>query len=66
VRLLRELRAGKRYPVPFRVVVWMVVEWTLRGAYPGAKECAWLPEDWDSAATDAFAEGTDQLRPAAS
>jgi hypothetical protein len=30
VRLLRELHSGKRYRVPFRVVVWMVTEWTLR------------------------------------
>lgn len=56
VRLLRELQAGKRYPVPFRVVVWMVVEWTIRGNYPSATEGPPLPEDWDGAATDAFAE----------
>jgi DNA-directed RNA polymerase specialized sigma24 family protein len=56
VRLLRELRSGKRYPVPFRVVVWKVVDWTLRGTYPGPKEGAWLPDDWEGTAGDAFAE----------
>ena len=56
VRLLRELQAGKRYAVPFRVAVWMVVEWTMRGTYPGAKEGPALPDDWDGAASDAFAE----------
>jgi RNA polymerase sigma factor (sigma-70 family) len=33
VRLMRELKAGKRYRVPFRVVVHMVVNWTVRGFY---------------------------------
>jgi RNA polymerase sigma factor (sigma-70 family) len=32
VRLLSELKAGKRYPVPYRVVVNKVVTWTI-GAY---------------------------------
>ena len=46
-RLLREFGRGKHYKVPFRVVVWMVTEWTLRGFYPGVKQDATLPEDWD-------------------
>ena len=29
-RLLKELRAGKTYPVPYRVVVAFVTDWTLR------------------------------------
>lgn len=33
VRLMGELKAGKRYRVPFRVVVHMVVNWTVRGFY---------------------------------
>jgi RNA polymerase sigma factor (sigma-70 family) len=55
LRLWSELGAGKRYPVPFRVVVWMVVEWTIRGFYPGAKVDASLPDGWDGASPDAFA-----------
>ena len=55
-RLLAELRAGKRYPVPFRVVVHMVVEWTARGLFPGRKQDADLPEEWDSPGPDAFHE----------
>src|SRR5262245_33632363 len=50
VRLVHELERGKRYSVPFRVVVWKVVEWTTRGFYPGAKQDATLPDDWDPAA----------------
>jgi RNA polymerase sigma factor (sigma-70 family) len=56
VRLLAELAKGKRYNVPFRVVVWMVTEWTLRGFYGGTKEDASLPEGWELAAPDAYAE----------
>ncbi len=54
LRLLNELRSGRTYPVPFRVVVWKVVEWTLRGLYPAAKSDATLPDDWDPAAPDAY------------
>ena len=55
LRLWSELKAGKRYPVPFRVVVWMVTEWTLRGFSPGRPEVD-LPDEWDPAAPDAYAE----------
>jgi RNA polymerase sigma factor (sigma-70 family) len=55
LRLLGELRKGKTYPAPFRVVVWMVTEWTLRGFYHGRQE-AELPEEWDAAGPDAFDE----------
>jgi RNA polymerase sigma factor (sigma-70 family) len=50
LRLFSELERGKRYSVPFRVVVWKVVEWTVRGFYKGAKHDATLPDDWDPAA----------------
>jgi DNA-directed RNA polymerase specialized sigma24 family protein len=49
-RLLSELESGKTYPVPVRVVVWKVTNWTLQGFYPGVKQDAPLPEDWDPAA----------------
>jgi RNA polymerase sigma factor (sigma-70 family) len=56
VRLLAELSRGKTYPVPFRVVVWKVVEWTVRGTYPGAKPDAELPEEWEGADEDAYGD----------
>ena len=56
LRLLGELKGGKTYNVPFRVVVHMVLEWTLRGFYPGAKSDFELPEDWSPEAPDAYAE----------
>ena len=64
VRLLKELRAGKTYgSTPFRVVVWKVTDWTLKGFYPGAKQDGTLPDDWDPEAPDAFAdwEGDEDL-----
>ena len=33
VRLLSELKRGKRYSVPYRVVVHNVIEWTTKGFY---------------------------------
>lgn len=60
VRLLSELRGGKAYPVPFRVVVWMVTDWTLKGFYPGVKQDLLLPERWDPEAPDAYAEWEDR------
>ena len=60
VRLLAELRAGKTYPVPYRVVVWKITEWTLRGFYPGAKQDSSLPADWDPEAPDAYADWEDE------
>jgi len=53
-RLAAELARGRVYPVPFRVVVHMVTEWTLRGFYAGAKRDESLPEGWDPEAPDAF------------
>jgi RNA polymerase sigma-70 factor (ECF subfamily) len=60
LRLLRELQARTTYPVPFRVVVWMVTTWTLRSLYPAAKMDAALPDDWNPAAPDAYAEWEDE------
>jgi RNA polymerase sigma factor (sigma-70 family) len=53
-RLAAELARGRAYPVPFRVVVHMVTEWTLRGFHPAAKREDSLPEGWDPEAPDAF------------
>lgn len=54
LRLLRELAQGRRYPVPFRVVVWKVTDWTLRGFDPRPKPYGSLPADWDPEAPDAY------------
>jgi RNA polymerase sigma-70 factor (ECF subfamily) len=54
LRLWKELAAGKRYRVPFRVVVWKVTDW-LCGAYDWqTKQGADLPDEWDTAAPDPF------------
>jgi RNA polymerase sigma factor (sigma-70 family) len=60
LRLWSELKAGKTYNVPYRVVVWMVTEWTLRGFSPVRPERE-LPEEWDQAGADAFAEWEDDF-----
>jgi len=54
LRLAGELAAGKSYSVPYRVVVWNVVNWTARGYEWSPKEAATLPDDWDDLAPDAF------------
>jgi RNA polymerase sigma-70 factor (ECF subfamily) len=54
LRLFNELKRGKTYSAPFRVVVWKVVEWTVRGFYPGAKQDETLPDDWDAAAAEEY------------
>jgi RNA polymerase sigma-70 factor, ECF subfamily len=59
-RLLSELRRGRTYKAPYRFVVHMVTEWTLRGFYPGAKLDDSLPEGWDPEAPDAYAEWEDR------
>jgi hypothetical protein len=40
VRLLSELKRGKRYSVPFRVVVHKVIEWTTKGFYAQERDFA--------------------------
>ena len=61
LRLLSELSAGKRYPVPFRVVVRKVTDWELSGYFVPAKEDASLPEGWDPPAEDLFEEWEDDF-----
>lgn len=45
LRLLSELRRGRTYSVPFRVVVHNVLGWTLKGMTAPPESL--LPEDWD-------------------
>ena len=51
VRLLSELKRGRRYPVPFRVVVHKVIEWTTKGFYERGRAVLVEIED------DLFADG---------
>jgi RNA polymerase sigma factor (sigma-70 family) len=53
VRLLTELRAGKRYPVPFRVVVHQVTTWTI-GGYLTRGRAEPLPAGWEPAGDDPY------------
>jgi RNA polymerase sigma factor (sigma-70 family) len=48
-RLLKELARGKRYRVPYRVVVHKVVDWTVKEHFQGLPTDAPLPEGWDPA-----------------
>ena len=52
LRLWRELQAGKRYPVPFRVVVHKVIQWTLKDHWAGRPTHVPLPEGWEPAWED--------------
>jgi RNA polymerase sigma factor (sigma-70 family) len=45
-RLLRELTAGKRYPVPFRVVVHNVTTWKIK-EFQTRGRVEILPDGWD-------------------
>lgn len=51
VRLLSELTRGRRYVVPFRVVVWKVTQWSLKDHYAESRRPneVSLPEDLDPA-----------------
>jgi Sigma-70, region 4 len=60
LRLLAELASGKRYSVPFRVVVWKVTEWELAGFFPGAKQDESIPDWWDPPGGNGIAEWEEQ------
>jgi RNA polymerase sigma factor (sigma-70 family) len=60
-RLFRELQAGKRYPVPYRVVVHKVIGWTIQDHFQGHPTDVPLPEGWEQG-DDGFAdELTDRI-----
>jgi RNA polymerase sigma factor (sigma-70 family) len=63
LRLWAELRRGKRYPVPFRVVVFRVIGWTVQEHFQGRPTDLPLPEGWDPVGWDdgyrAFEEDAD-------
>lgn len=54
-RLFFELKSGKRYPVPFRVVVHKVIEWKRKEHY-SARRDGELPGDWEEPGPDEYEE----------
>ena len=53
LRLLAEFRRGKRYSVPYRVVVHQIVDWTLKEHFQGQDTSLPLPDGWEPAVEDA-------------
>ena len=47
MRLYREFERGRRYSVPYRVVVFKVTEWTVKEYFQGLRFDEPLPDDWD-------------------
>ena len=60
-RLLREFQAGRRYPVPYRVVVHNVIGWTLREHFGGRRTDVPLPDGWAPAQDGFEREVVDRL-----
>jgi RNA polymerase sigma factor (sigma-70 family) len=52
LRLVAEFERGKRYSVPYRVVVHQVTTWTLAEYFEGKPTDLPLPEGWDPPAPD--------------
>lgn len=52
LRLYREVSGGKTYPVPFRVVVHKVIDWTVREYFTGRPTHLPLPEGWEPSGED--------------
>lgn len=48
MRLFKEFERGKQYGVPYRVVVWKVVNWTVGGYFNAQRLDDPLPDDWDT------------------
>lgn len=69
-RLLTELQRGRRYTVPYRVVVHNVVTWTIKEHFQGKPLETPLPADWDPSTLDSgfakidLADLFEQLPPA--
>jgi RNA polymerase sigma factor (sigma-70 family) len=52
LRLLAEFKRGKRYSVPYRVVVHQVIDWTLKEHFQKQDTSVPLPEGWEPAVED--------------
>ena len=59
LRLVAEFQRGKRYSVPYRVVVHQVTTWTLAEYFEGKPTDLPLPEGWDPPAP-AFSEDVER------
>jgi RNA polymerase sigma factor (sigma-70 family) len=53
LRLVAEFKRGKRYTVPYRVVVHQVIDWTLKEHFEERDTAVPLPEGWEPAVEDA-------------
>src|SRR4051812_20845057 len=53
LRLVKEFREGKRYPVPYRVVVHQVIGWTLNDHFGLKNPTQPFDEGWDAPVDDA-------------
>jgi RNA polymerase sigma factor (sigma-70 family) len=61
LRLLKEHQEGKRYGVPYRVVVHKVVDWTVKEHFEGLPTDVPLPDDFDPAGDESgFGELEDE------
>jgi RNA polymerase sigma factor (sigma-70 family) len=49
LRLVAEFQRGKRYSVPYRVVVHQVIDWTIKEHFQQRDTTVPLPEDWEPA-----------------
>ena len=49
LRLVAEISRGKRYAVPYRVVVHQVIDWTLKDHFQNQDTSMPLPEGWEPA-----------------
>src|SRR5215210_3989434 len=60
LRLLREHQAGRRYTVPYRVVVHKVVDWTIQAHFQGLPADFPLPDDFELADEGGVGEVEDE------
>ncbi len=61
LRLLSELERGRRYPVPYDVVVHKVIGWTLNDHFGGRRTDVPLPDGWEPWAPEGEQRGSDDV-----
>jgi RNA polymerase sigma factor (sigma-70 family) len=52
LRLVAEFKRGKRYTVPYRVVVHQIIDWTLKEHFEDRDTAVPLPEGWEPTVED--------------
>src|SRR5215211_709442 len=60
LRLLKEHQAGRRYSVPYRVVVHKIVDWTIKAHFQGLPTYVPLPDDFELPDEGGFGELEDE------